>query len=351
MNRIFSILTIIIATLGTCFAQVDYHRIDSLVQSYVDSNNSIGISIALIDSSTIKYFNSGHIDKSKAVRITENTIFEIGSCTKTFNGLLLTNAVLEGKIRLDDKIDKYLSPEVTFKPFLKNRITIEQLLTHSSGLPTYHNSNDYDQDEGYDSLNTFHHLTPRFAFNLLNGLTDFDPDEFVYSNFATGLLGLIMERVYNKSWEELLQQKICSKYNFTNTSTKVFNGKTYSLGYDKEGNSVDFIDVGFMTGAGLMKSNAIDMANFIRNQMLSEETEILRSQTIIKDYDGLKMSYGWFVQEANGARIFLHPGGTEGQSSMISFDSINQKGLVFLTNSNNSDKLKILFSEILKVFH
>ena len=70
--------------------------------------------------------------------------------------------------------------------------------------------------------------------------------------FATGLLGLILEKVYGKSWEELVQEKICAKYGLTNTSTNFFDKKKYALGYDEHGKSVDFIDVGFMVGAGLL---------------------------------------------------------------------------------------------------
>ena len=169
-------------------AQVEYDKIDSLVQAYVANKHSHGIAVAIIDSATTKYFNYGHIDASKSAPVDENTLFEIGSCTKTFNGLLLSNAILEGKIDLKDKIDTYLSPEVTLKPKLKERITIIQLLTHYSGLPAYHNTKTFDSDPDYDSIHPYHHIDKEYAYNLLNNLEKLEPQEFVYSNFCYRLI-------------------------------------------------------------------------------------------------------------------------------------------------------------------
>ena len=93
------------------------------------------------------------------------------------------------------------------------------------------------------------------------------------------------------------------------------------------------------------------MATYLKTQIYSEDLAVIRSQTVIKNHNGLKMSYGWFVQEPDGSVIYFHPGGTDGQSSMITFNPVAQKGIAILTNSNNSDQLKKLFSEIVKYMY
>ena len=331
------------------YSQSYLSKIDSLAQAYVDSNHSFGLSLAIIDSNKVHYINKGFLSAKKEKQVSENTIYEIGSCTKTMNGLLLANAVVEGKAKLEDYIDDYLKPEVNFKLKLQNKITFQHLVTHCSGLPPLHSSKELANDTNYDSLMPHAHVNEQYAYNLLNNLDSLESqDEFVYSNFGTGLLGLLMERIYSKNWEELFQEKIAQPLNMENSSTLVSDKYSYAIGHDDKDKETPFINPGFMIGAGKVKSNTIDMAKYIRTQLFSDREEIIASQEILKDYDGLLVAYAWYGDYNNGHKVLLHQGDTFGQSSVILFIKDMKIGYVILTNKQKPE-LRSLMKKINKI--
>jgi serine-type D-Ala-D-Ala carboxypeptidase/endopeptidase len=92
--------------------------------------------IGLVDANGTQFYGYGKTSNaSNATTVNENTLFDIGSITKTFTTTILADMVNNGTVKLDDPIEKYLPPTVRVPTYNGNKITLEDLATHTSGLP------------------------------------------------------------------------------------------------------------------------------------------------------------------------------------------------------------------------
>ena len=174
------------------------------------------------------YFkNYGKADKSWNINATSDTKFRIGSVTKHFTGMLIMQLKQEGKIKLDDKISDYLP---WFSKTVGNKITIHQLLTHTSGLPNYTDFPDFKTKMVFENLSEKEFAVKYFKDNLA-----FEPGtKQNYCNTGYYLLGLIIEEITGKPYEEVLKEKIFDVIGMKNTGIE--NPKeiisNYAQGYD-----------------------------------------------------------------------------------------------------------------------
>ena len=108
-------------------------KIEEIIKKHVTSGKSPGISVGLINESDVQTFNYGEIEKKSNIEPTVDTVFEIGSMTKTFTVTLAAQLQQEGILSLDDPITNFL-PELKNSQFDKNNINLYHLLTHTSGI-------------------------------------------------------------------------------------------------------------------------------------------------------------------------------------------------------------------------
>jgi serine-type D-Ala-D-Ala carboxypeptidase/endopeptidase len=101
------------------------------------SNSTIPVSIVVgvISPNGTQVSGYGNISKANHTRVDGNTVFDIGSITKTFVAIVLMDMVKQGLVKLDDPLEKYLPANVTVPSFQGHKITLEDLVTHTSGLP------------------------------------------------------------------------------------------------------------------------------------------------------------------------------------------------------------------------
>jgi CubicO group peptidase (beta-lactamase class C family) len=95
------------------------------------------IVVGFVDSNGTRIFSFGNMSTAHNIPVSENTLFDIGSITKTFTTLLLADMVKQGIVNLSDPIEKYLPASVKVPQFNGQKITIEDLATHASGLPEW----------------------------------------------------------------------------------------------------------------------------------------------------------------------------------------------------------------------
>ena len=113
-------------------------EIKDRINALVDSNRTnAAIVIGIVDANGTQFYSNGKISNTNNTTVDQNTIFAIGSNTKVFTTILLAEMVEDGLIKLNDPIDKYPPPNVTIPQYKGHKITIEDLATHTSGLPEF----------------------------------------------------------------------------------------------------------------------------------------------------------------------------------------------------------------------
>jgi serine-type D-Ala-D-Ala carboxypeptidase/endopeptidase len=113
-------------------------KLKSLINAAVDNNKTnAAIVVGLVDPNGTQFYGYGKMSKANNVTVDQNTIFAIGSNTKVFTAILLADMVQDGLIKLSDPIDKYLPSNVKVPQYNGHKITIEDLATHTSGLPEF----------------------------------------------------------------------------------------------------------------------------------------------------------------------------------------------------------------------
>ena len=134
----------ILFAVGTMVLAIQHqheHQHDALIkrlgEDFMKDPASVGLSIGFFNNGESYFYNFGTTEKGKALPPSQNTVYEIGSITKTFTSLVLANAVSEGKVRLDDDIRKYLEGNYLNLEYEGKGITLAELVNGTSGLPNF----------------------------------------------------------------------------------------------------------------------------------------------------------------------------------------------------------------------
>ncbi|GLZ00054.1 serine hydrolase [Actinoplanes sp. NBRC 103695] len=209
--------------------------------------------------------------------------FRIGSFTKTYVATTVLQLVGEGRLSLDDKVDKVLPGVVRGNGNDGRRITVRQLLQHTSGLPDYlAGLPDLFTEEGFQRIR-YQTITPERAIELAMGFPpEFAPGtQWNYSNTNYMLAGMIIEKVTGHSWQSEVQRRIIKPLHLTNTytpGTRTTIPNPHAVGYErfpgegatpddpKYGEPIDATNLNPSWGgaAGEMISTASDGNRFLR---------------------------------------------------------------------------------------
>ncbi|NLT71007.1 MAG: beta-lactamase family protein [Verrucomicrobiaceae bacterium] len=177
----------------------DYHR--------ESQNPGEGIAIAEIEKGAPAVFASAGLLREDGPAVDEDTLFEIGSLTKVFTGILLADAVLHKKATLEDPISKHLPADLLAPDSPLHRVTLLELATHRSGLPRL----PADLKEGIAPADPYAHYSVERLHRYLKAFRESDfkkRGEKSYSNLGMGLLGHLLERINGKPYEVLLRETI-----------------------------------------------------------------------------------------------------------------------------------------------
>src|ERR1041384_1380996 len=156
------------------------------VSDFQKSHPSYGLSIGIVKADSTYYFQMG-------TGVTQETVFEIGSLTKTFTGLLLGIAVERKKIPADASIDKYLPVNVKLRPSLKNRVKMTDLASHQSGLPNFNDDQYIMELFKNDPEQPFRSVDSKYLYHVISNTdTLHNYGTYQYNNFAYGLLGQLL---------------------------------------------------------------------------------------------------------------------------------------------------------------
>jgi CubicO group peptidase (beta-lactamase class C family) len=311
--------------------------IDSTVKDYVLNGQNCGLSIGVIQNGQTTFYNYGETKKGTGDLPTINTIYEIGSITKTFCGNLLAIAVTEKKISLEDDIRKYLPKGFKNLELNNQPILIKHLANHTSGLPRI--PSNIDDQKDYDILNPYKNYTKEMLFTYLNtiALTSEPGKMCEYSNIGMALLGLILEDAYKKSFEELIIEKICYPNKMQDTKINLSATQLTNLadGHNDSGEFTNHWEFACFYAAGAIRSTTADMLKFINSNLLESDESIKLAHTTTFN-SGQNMALAWHkMQRKTNKELIWHNGATGGFTSFCGFIKEKNCGFVILSNSSS----------------
>jgi CubicO group peptidase (beta-lactamase class C family) len=314
---------------------------------FMQSPESVGLSVGIYDNGKTYYYNFGETEKGNKQLPTQNTVYEIGSITKTFASTVLAYAVLEQKVKLEDDIRKYLHGDYPNLAYRGKPIRLIHLANLTSGLPNWLPdrpelfANAHPDSIPYALLAVHRDYTRQHFYEDLRKVKlDTLPGAVPrHSNVGAQLLGYILEGVYKTAFGELLEKYVTKPLGMKNTAL-VTSGPTpgsSAKGHNKKGRVMPFIDLKEMQPAGGLRSTTADMLKYIRFQ-LDESNPAVRMthrETWEKPGEG-GVGLNWQIEEtAGGARYLWHTGGTFGFSSYVVLYPASGVGLVLLANESD----------------
>lgn len=294
------------------------------------------IAIAIIKNNKVEYHGFIRRDSSYQVSDNKNSIFEIGSITKVFTSTILAQAIVDKKVKPQQKL-KTLVP---FKLKGKPKITLEQLSNHTSGLPRLPNNmflvmaeNATNPYKMYDEQ-----LLKEFAIKEL----EVDAKRklsFAYSNLGAGMLGYALGRAYKKPYEQLLKTLIFEPFGLNNSYTDVHQVPEEKLvkGLDVIGQVVPNWEWNVLAPAGCILSSVEDLSNFVQANLSNDYPVLERQQQAsFKHNKDMSLALGWLIITKKEKEYYFHNGGTSGYTSAVFFNKKDQEGIVILSNVSPS---------------
>jgi CubicO group peptidase (beta-lactamase class C family) len=250
-----------------------------------------------------------------------DSLFEIGSITKTFTGLLLAQMAVEKKLDLRDPVRELLPPGVASAPKGSFEITLLDLATHHSGLP---GMPDNPPPGDLREMFTNYHAADLYDFIKRHGVAKSTHEKFAYSNLGFTVLGAALATRAGASYPELLQREITGPLGMKDTVISLSPELLGRLmqGYDGQRQPTPRWDLDAFASAGGIRSTAGDMLTYLEAQLHPERTPFPRalaaSQRIREHVAGnMDVALAWMYDQDNG--VYLHSGATGGYTTYDCF--------------------------------
>lgn len=333
MKKILIISLLTFTTLS--FSQnLNKQRLDSLFQILEKKQKFMG-SIAVSENGRLLYTNTiGYSDIETSTKATNQTKYRIGSVSKMFTASLILKSVEENKLSLNQTLDKFF-------PQIENskKITVENLLNHSSGIHNFTN------DSTYLSYNTAFKSQKEMVEIIAQGKSDFEPNSKAdYSNSNYVLLSYIIEKVYKENYAIVLNKKIIKPLGLKNTyfgsHTNPAGNESYSYNFDRKWIKETETDMSIPMGAGGIVSNPTDLTIFIEQlfagKIISEKSLSLM-KTMNKKFGMGMFEFPYFEKKSYG-----HDGVIDGFQSLVIYTPEKKLAIAITSNGTNYKILNIL---------
>jgi CubicO group peptidase (beta-lactamase class C family) len=311
-------------------------RVDSLCQPLIDAELAVGFVVGVVDGDATFVRGYGVLARDRTAAPDGDTVYEIGSISKVFTGLLLADAVRRGEVALDDPVQKHL-PEGMSMPNWRGGtpVLLWHLSTHTSGLPRLPDMKDSDPADPYA-----HFTGEVLADALADARVQREPGSaYEYSNLGVGVLGLALAHASGAaSYEELLAERIARPLGMPSTRVVLDDAMRARLAppHDGGGEPAHAWDLASLAGAGGIRSTVRDMLTFARAQLAGASTALGAAipQSQEKRHDGARgiaMTLGWHV--ARDGVSLVHNGQTGGCHGFLGVQPAHGRAVCILTNT------------------
>jgi D-alanyl-D-alanine-carboxypeptidase/D-alanyl-D-alanine-endopeptidase len=285
----------------------------------------------VVDGDNSEVVAFGKLDDGKAPD--GDTVYEIGSITKTFTATLLAQAVLSGRVTLDEPV-AHLLPDFKIPSRGGLEITLEQLGTQHSALPRMP-SNFVPKDPAnpyadYDAAKLKAFLA---GYQLPR-----DPGaSYEYSNLGFGLLGQALAQLEPASYGAMTGEKILKPLGMTMSGTMFSDAMRTHLaaGHDSTGAAAKNWDIDALAGAGAIRSTANDMLRYLRANMGIDQSPLAAAMKFAQQPRSdmtktMRIGLAWMTTKKG---IIWHNGETGGYQSFLGFTADGRRGVVILSNT------------------
>jgi len=344
-----NILVFLVVVFNLLFAQnnIDFDKLDQYIQKTVREFKSPGFAIGIIKDGEVvfkKGYGVRNVETNEPV--TTETIFAIASCTKAFTSAAIGICVDIGLLDWDGRVIEYLPWFKLHDPYVTKEATIRDLVTHRMGFNTFDGDllwygTDYSRETVVKRIS---------KLPLKNGFRS----KYGYSNVMFIAVGLVIERVTGKSWDEFLYDEIFQPLNMLSTTTSVTNLKQNENKATPhvKGNPIEWMNYDNSGPAASLNSNVDDLLKwtqlwlngglFLDDEIFSHNTfkETTSSQTVMNGGLGMEVGgmhfknygLGWHLRDYSGRKIIWHNGGLPGFISKVLFVPEENLGIVMMAN-------------------
>lgn len=290
-------------------------------------NGFSGTALVARDGKVLLRKGVGLANREWNIAATPETKFRLGSITKQFTATAIMLLEQRGKLKVEDTLDKHVSD----CPEAWKKVTIHQVLSHTSGIPSYTGEPAYASNK----------LKPTPPADLValfrNRPLDFEPGaQYKYSNSGYSLLGFIIEKASGESYEAFLKKNIFVPLGMKstgydhNTEIVPMRASGYSVSGVKARNA-EYVDMTIPYAAGALYSTVDDLYTWDQalygDKVLPQEA-LKRMFTVVKNNYG----YGWSIAKRDGRTMIGHGGGIDGFSTMIARYPEQKAAVIVLSN-------------------
>jgi CubicO group peptidase (beta-lactamase class C family) len=317
MKKLFYFLSlqVVLACLtNPLYSQHSEKEFDKILNEQ-NFDNSPGYAVLVGKNDQVIYRKAfGYANLELDVKLKPEHIFRIGSITKQFTAGAILKLEEEGKLSLKDEITKFIADYPTHG----HTITIEHLLTHTSGIKSYTSMMSWDAEVRKKDFTPLQ-LIDYFKKEPM----DFAPgDKFLYNNSGYVLLGYIIEKASGKTYEEYLKETFFTPLGMKNTSYDKSSLilKNRASGYQKkddEFENADFLSMSQPYAAGSLLSTVDDLFKWYSAVM---NDKVISKENRMKAHSSYKLNnnkptgygYGWSLGNIQGSQMIEHGGGING---------------------------------------
>lgn len=334
-RKFFTLLVITLMTASAALAQDTAQKIDEMLKNYYDYGQFNGAVLVAEKGKVVYKKGFGMANMEWAIPNQPDTKFRIGSVTKQFTATLVLQLVDAGKIKLDGKLADYL-PD--YRKDTGGKITVHQLLNHTSGIPSYTGRPDFFAEVSRDPYSV-----ADFVKKFASGELEFEPgSKYSYNNSGYFLLGAIVEKVTGKSYETALKERIFEPLGMTNTGydnhAPILQKR--AAGYQKTPDgyiNAAYLDMSLPYAAGSMYSTVEDLYKWdqglYENRILSADSKTKMFTPGLSGY-----GYGFIIADRpigktdQKTRVIMHGGGINGFNSLLTRLVDKQQTIILLDN-------------------
>lgn len=317
----------------------DWSSLDASINSSMKEWKVPGAAVAIVKDKSVVYMKGfGVRELGKSDPVTPDTLFDIGSCTKAFTSAAIAMLVDDGKMQWDGKVNEYIPFFHLHDPFADENVTIRDLLTHRTGVP---------------STDLLWYVFPEASREqLIRRLADAHPNvgfrtKFQYQNVMYVAAGYAVGQVAHGTWDDFVRSRIFQPLGMNESDTSSIDAEKspdhaspHEQNPDGSVKVIPWHNIDNAGPAGSINSSARDMAKWMTlqlnngmydgRQLISEKNmrEMQTPQMVIDPGseipivffpDSTQLSYGlgWFVQQYRGHQLILHAGDIDGFSTMV----------------------------------
>jgi D-alanyl-D-alanine-carboxypeptidase/D-alanyl-D-alanine-endopeptidase len=316
-------------------------QIKAILAQRIDAEHSgVGIVVGVIDAHGRRLVSYGVRDPADPRPVDGKTVFEIGSMTKVFTSLVLTQMVQAGEVKLDDPVAKYLPPGTKIPERGGKQITLLDISTQSSGLPRMpSNFAPKDWDNPYPDYDEARLLQFLAGYSLPRDIGS----KYEYSNLAVGLLGEALAHRAGVDYETMVKRRIIEPLHMTSTTITLSPALKARLaqGHDSGLDPTANWDFAALAGAGALRSDADDILTFLGAELGYVKTPLasaMKAEWMAPRRPAgspvMSVALAWHIlAPPDRDEVVWHNGGTGGYRTFMGFDPKTGVGVVVLTNA------------------